>query len=138
MEREHFKFDLFFNVFIITTQVQESLLHGLGSHQDPQPVPTESLRGLLRINQTIQLTECFPLKGTPFQQKLNFLIHLFPSLANAGELQLCVALSDRLDLSWARNGQLYARARFIVNLGVSFFFFPSPPNCFRKCLAIVP
>lgn len=50
-------------------------------------------------------------------------MHLFPSLANAGKLQLCVALSDRLDFSWARGGQLYARARFIVNLGVSFFFF---------------
>lgn len=80
------------------TSTGVSLPHGLWSPQDPQPVPTESVTGILRINQTIQLTEGFPLKGTPFQQKPNFLMYLFPSLANAGELQLCVALSDRLDL----------------------------------------
>jgi hypothetical protein len=43
----------------------------------------------------------------------------------AKELQLCVALSDRLDSSQAIGEQLYARARFIVNLKCVIVFFLS-------------
>lgn len=67
MEQEEGAFQIQSIFFNVTTQVQESLLHGLRSHQDPQPVPTESVTGLLRINQPIQLTDDFSLKGTPFQ-----------------------------------------------------------------------
>ena len=101
MKREHFKSNLLFRGFHhYYANIGGSLLHGLWSHQNPQPVPTEKTsQGLLKIKQTIWLIEAFPHKASSFQQKLNFLMYPFSGLANARELQLCVALPDRLDFS---------------------------------------
>lgn len=75
-----------------------SLLHELWSHQNPPPVPTEKVsQELLRIKQKKWLI-FFPSKVSPFQKKLKFLLSPFPGLANKEEVQLCVALPDRLDL----------------------------------------
>lgn len=125
MRREHFKSDLF-RSFHHYTNRGASLLHGPRSHQNPQPVTYRKSITVLRINQIVWLTEAFPPKASPFQQKLNFLMcYLFPCLANAGELQLCVAMSDRLHFLLSKRWTALCQDQIYSQSGcVPFFFLP--------------
>lgn len=139
-KREHSVSDLFFRGFQhYYTNIRGFQLQGPWNHQNPQPVTyRKSITGITKDKSNNMDNRSFPpQKPVLFNRNWTSLCYLFPGLANAGELQLCVALSDRLHFFWARSGQLYARIRFTVNLGVCLFFPPSPWNSLRKCPAIV-
>lgn len=137
-----------------TLQRFSSLVHKCKSFSalwnlKPPKSPTyrKSIRGITK-NKTNNMSNRSlppaPKKSQSFSTEIELPYMLsFLSLANAGELQLCVALSDRLlffffllSKRWTALGQdqIYSQSGFI-----SFFFpFSFPPNGLRKCLSIVP
>lgn len=100
MRREHFKSDLlFFRGFRrFYTNIGGSASWTLKPPKSPTSTYRKSIIGITNDKPNNTANRSFPpQKPGVFNRNWTSLCYLFPGLANAGELKLCVALSDRLD-----------------------------------------